>query len=172
MSTLYFYIKEQFFNFKSTQIAAGFEFQSMSQLLSPQKIDSLDTHQQYCIDISSTIGFVKANDSQLLNFEQLFNSFGENISFICDKSYERDAKYIFRYVFNDFLDVDAERDEPQNEDEESSVNKTATIKKITDLTASELDAFFENFNARLYGHERFKEEFKEIVESFRVFNKL
>ena len=28
-----------------------------------------------------------------------------------------------------FLDVDAERDEPQNEDEESSVNKTATIKK-------------------------------------------
>ena len=172
MSTLYFYIKEQFFNFKSTQIAAGFEFLSMSQLLSPQKIDSLDTHQQYCIDISSTIGFVKANDSQLLNFEQLFNSFGENISFICDKSYERDAKYIFRYVFNNFLDVDAERDEPQNEDEESSVNKTATIKKITDLTASELDAFFENFNARLYGHERFKEEFKEIVESFRVFNKL
>ena len=172
MSTLYFYIKEQFFNFKSTQIAAGFEFLSMSQLLSPQKIDSLDTHQQYCIDISSTIGFVKANDSQLLNFEQLFNSFGENISFICDKSYERDAKYIFRYVFNDFLDVDAERDEPQNEDEESSVNKTATIKKITDLTASELHAFFENFNARLYGHERFKEEFKEIVESFRVFNKL
>lgn len=67
MSTLYFYIKEQFFNFKSTQIAAGFEFQSMSQLLSPQKIDSLDTHQQYCIDISSTIGFDKANDSQLLN---------------------------------------------------------------------------------------------------------
>ena len=64
MSTLYFYIKEQFFNFKSTQIAAGFEFLSMSQLLSPQKIDSLDTHQQYCIDISSTIGFVKANDSQ------------------------------------------------------------------------------------------------------------
>ena len=51
-----------------TQIAAGFEFQSMSQLLSPQKIDSLDTHQQYCIDISSTIGFVKANDSQITEF--------------------------------------------------------------------------------------------------------
>ena len=118
----------------------------MSQLLSPQKIDSLDTHQQYCIDISSTIGFVKANDSQLLNFEQLFNSFGENIFFLYAISLMRGMQNIFSDMcFNDFLDVDAERDEPQNEDEESSVNKTATIKKITDLTASELDAFFEKF---------------------------
>ena len=80
MSTLFFYKKDQFFNFKSTQTAAGFEFLSMSQLLSSQKIDGLDAHQQYYIDISSTVSFVKANDSQLLNFEQLFNSFGENIS--------------------------------------------------------------------------------------------
>ena len=60
------------------------------------------------------------------------------------------------------MDVDAERDEPQNEDEESSVNKTATIKKITDLTASELDAFFENFNARLYGHQRLRKNLKRL----------
>lgn len=172
MSTLFFYTKNQFFNFKSTQTAAGFEFLSMSQLLSSQKIDGLDSYQQYYIDISSMIGFVKANDSQLLNFEQLFNSFGENISFICDKAYEKDVKYIFRYVFNDFSDVEAESDESKYEVEESPVNKIATVKKITDLEDSELDAFFANFNARLYGHERFKEEFRELVVSFRVFNKL
>lgn len=47
MSTLFFYTKNPFFNFKSTQIAAGFEFLSMSQLLSSQKIDSLEAYQQY-----------------------------------------------------------------------------------------------------------------------------
>lgn len=94
MSTLFFYTKEQFFNFKSTQTEAGFEFLSMSKLLSSQIIDGLDEYQQYYVDISSLVGFVKTNDSQLLNFEQLFGEFGENITFICDKAYETDIKYI------------------------------------------------------------------------------
>lgn len=118
MSTLFFYTKEQFFNFKTTQTAAGFEFLSMSKLLSSQKIDGLDEYQQYYVDISSLVGFAKANDSQLLNFEQLFGGFGDNITFICDKAYEADIKYIFRYVFDDFSAVEAESDETPIESEE------------------------------------------------------
>lgn len=172
MSTLFFYTKEQFFNFKTTQTEAGFEFLSISQLLSSQKIDRMDEYQQYYVDISSLVGFVKTNDSQLLNFEQLFGGFGENITFICDKAYETDIKYIFRYVFDDFSDVEAERDEPSVEKDEAPRTKLNTVKKITDLDDHELEIFFENFDARLYGHERFKEEFKGLVNSFRVFNKL
>ena len=172
MSKLFFYTKNQFFNFKSSQTTAGFEFLSMSQLLSSQKIDSLDVYQQYFVDISSVVGFVKANDSQLLNFEQLFNSFGENIFFICDKAYEKDIKYIFRYIFDEFSDVETESDEITDEVQETPVAKSSSVKKITDLDDTELDLFFSNFDARLYGHERFKEEFKELVTSFRVFNKL
>ena len=160
MSTLFFYTKEQFFNFKTTQTAAGFEFLSMSKLLSSQKIDGLDEYQQYYVDISSLVGFAKANDSQLLNFEQLFGGFGDNITFICDKAYEADIKYIFRYVFDDFSAVEAESDKTPIESEEEPITKSKAIKKITDL------------DARLYGHERFKEEFKGLVNSFRVFNKL
>lgn len=172
MSTLFFYTKEQFFNFKSTQKETGFEFLSMSKLLSPQIIDGLDEHQQYYVDISSLVSFVKINDSQLLNFEQLFAGFGENITFICDKAYETDIKYIFRYVFDDFSDVKVESDEPFVGKEEEPRTKSNIVKKITDLDDHELESFFENFNARLYGHERFKEEFKGLVNSFRVFNKL
>lgn len=172
MSKLFFYTKNQFFNFKSSQTTAGFEFLSMSQLLSSQKIDSLDVYQQYFVDISSMVGFVKANDSQLLNFDQLFNSFGENISFICDKTYEKDIKYIFRYIFDEFSDVETESDEITDEVQETPVAKSSSVKKITDLDDAELDLFFSNFDARLYGHGRFKEEFKELVTSFRVFNKL
>lgn len=172
MNTLFFYTKNQFFNFKSTQTAAGFLFLSISQLLSSQKIDGLDERQQYYVDISSMVGFVKANDSQILNFEQLFSSFGDNITFICDKVYEKDIRYLFRYIFDDFSDVDAYSDEIQDEVEVKPNAKLTSVKKITDLDDSELDSFFTNFNARLYGHERFKEEFKELVASFRVFNKL
>lgn len=172
MSTLFFYTKEQFFNFKTTQTAAGFEFLSMSKLLSSQKIDGLDEYQQYYVDISSLVGFAKANDSQLLNFEQLFGGFGDNITFICDKAYEADIKYIFRYVFDDFSAVEAESDETPIESEEEPITKSKAIKKITDLDDQDLEIFFENFDARLYGHERFKEEFKGLVNSFRVFNKL
>lgn len=172
MSKLFFYTKNQFFNFQSAQATAGFEFLSMSQLLSSQKINNLDVYQQYYIDISSMVGFVKANDSQLFNFEQLFNSFGENISFICDKAYEKDIKYIFRYIFDEFSDVETESDEITDEVQEIPATKSSSVKKITDLDDAELDLFFSNFDARLYGHERFKEEFKELVTSFRVFNKL
>ena len=93
MSTLFFYTRQQFINFKSAQTAAGIEFLSMSKLLSSQRIDELDEYQQYYVDISSMVGFVKNNDSQLLNFEQLFVSFGGNITFICDKVYEKKTKY-------------------------------------------------------------------------------
>lgn len=172
MSKLFFYTKNQFFNFKSAQTTAGFEFLSMSQLLSSQKINNLDVYQQYYIDISSMVGFVKANDSQLFNFEQLFNSFWENISFICDKAYEKDIKYIFRYIFDEFSDVETESDEITDEVQEIPATKSSSVKKITDLDDAELNLFFSNFDARLYGHERFKEEFKELVTSFRVFNKL
>jgi len=160
VSTLFFYTRQQFFSFKSAQTAAGFEFLSMSKLLSSQRIDGLDIDQQYFVDISSLVSFVKTNDSQLLNFEQLFASFGENITFICDIVYEADIKYLFRYVFDDFSDIEVESEDDVVENEEKPMSQSKSVKKITDLNDSELDSFFANFYARLYGHERFKEEFK------------
>lgn len=163
MSRLFFYTKNQFFNFKATQTANGIELLSMSNLLSSQKIEDLNDYQQYYVDISSMVGFAKDNDSQLLNFEQLFNSFGDNITFICDKTYEKDIKYIFRYIFDDFSDVEAKSDETEDDVDEPLNTKLSVVKKITDLNDLELDEFFADFNARLYGHECFKEEFKELV---------
>lgn len=98
MRKLFFYTKQQFFNFKAMQTAAGFKLLSMSQLLSNQKVGELNKNQKYYVDLSSVMGYTKTNDSQQMLFEQLFDSFGENIDFICDKMYEEDIKYIFRYI--------------------------------------------------------------------------
>ena len=172
MKKILFYQKNQFFNYKKQILSAGHELLSMSQFLSSLKIEELDEETQYFVDLSSLAGFVKANDSQMLHFEQLFNSFGENITFICDKIYEKDICYILRYIFDDFGDVEVESEEILAEQDETESAKPKQVKKITDLDETELETFFAAFDSRLYGHERFKEEFKEIVESFRVFNKL
>lgn len=172
MKKILFYHKNQFFNYKKEILSAGYELLSMSQFLSSLKIEELDDETQYYVDLSSLAGFVKADDTQMLHFEQLFNSFGENITFICDKIYEKDIRYILRYIFDDFGDVEVESEELLAEQDETESAKPKQVKKITDLNETELETFFAAFDSRLYGHERFKEEFKEIVESFRVFNKL
>lgn len=172
MKQLLFYNKSQFFNFKKEQISAGHELLSMSQFLSSFKIEELDDAAEYYVDLSSLAGFIKTNDTQMLHFEQLFNTFGDNVTFICDIIYENDIRYTLRYVFDDFADIEIEADEISTEQNDSTPEKSNQVKKIIDLNEAELKAFFSAFDSRLYGHERFKEEFKEIVESFRVFNKL
>lgn len=172
MKQLLFYNKSQFFNFKKEQISAGHELLSMSQFLSSLKIEELDDEAEYYVDLSSLAGFIKTNDTQMLHFEQLFNTFGDNVTFICDKIYEKDIRYTLRYVFDDFVDIGIESEETPIEQNDSEPEKSKQVKKITDLDETELEAFFTVFDSRLYGHERFKEEFKGIVESFRVFNKL
>ena len=172
MRKILFYNRNQFFNFKKQQESLGRKLLSMSQFLSSTKISELDTETEYYVDLSSLVGFIKGNDTQMLNFEQLFNSFGDNVTFICDKIYENDICYFLRYVFEDSAYIEVEAEEPPTEQHENVITEIKKVKKITDLSKSELEDFFTAFNARLYGHERFKEEFKEIVTSFRVFNKL
>lgn len=172
MKQLLFYNKSQFFNFKKEQISAGHELLSMSQFLSPLKVEELDDAAEYYVDLSSLAGFIKTNDTQMLHLEQLFNTLGDNVTFICDKIYENDIRYTLRYVFDDFADIEIEADEISTEQNDSTPEKSNQVKKIIDLNEAELKAFFSAFDSRLYGHDRFKEEFKKIVESFRVFNKL
>lgn len=172
MKKLLFYTKNQFFTFKTQIISAGFKLLSISNFLSSLKTNELDETTIYYIDISSLVGFMKSNDTQTLNFEQLLNSFGSNIYFICDKIYEKDISYLLRYVFDEFLDLELDDEEEYTEQAEDVKPDEKSVKKITDLEENELLAFFDAFDSRLYGHERFKQEFKEIVASFRIFNKI
>ena len=105
-------------------------------------------------------------------FERLLSNFKDNTTFICDKVYEDDAKYLFRNVLDDYSDVEVEGEELPVEKDKASIGNSTHVRKITDLDDSELTKFFEDFDASLYGHQHFKEEFKNLVTSFRVFNKL
>ncbi|MDD7317998.1 MAG: AAA family ATPase [Prevotellaceae bacterium] len=172
MRTLFFYSRGQFFNFKASQEAFGFKVTNISKFLLPDQREELDEYQKVFVDVSSLVSLIKSNDSQTMNFEQLIDCFGENVEFICDKVHERDIKYLFRYSFDGFSDVEAEYDKRVDEQDTDTHLNFKEVKKITDLNNTELESFFEAFNSKLYGHERFKKEFKSLVTSFRVFNKL
>jgi len=175
MKRIVFYNKGQFTQYKKQQESNGKLLLSMSEFLSSERVKNLDQTQEILVDLSSTIGFMRSNDTQTLNFEQLLNGFGDNIDFICDAIYEEDVKYLLRYVFNtyDYTDVLDEENRQEPEDASSSLDVTKlNVKRIVDIDEDELSIFFNEFDSKLYGHDRFKSEFKEIVHSFRIFNRL
>lgn len=170
MNKVFFYTRQQYFKFKSSQLAQGFEFLSGSTFDHIEYIKWLDESKRYYVDITSIVSLLKANESQLYLFERLLSDFKDNTIFICDKVYEDDVKYIFRNVLDDYSDVEIECEEIPVEKDKASIGNSALVRKITDLNDSELTKFFEDFDASLYGHQHFKEEFKNLITSFRVFN--
>ena len=172
MKTINFYNRNQFFEFKKKVIADGSEIISMSQFLSSKKIEDMDSQQKYYVDLSSMVGFMKANEAQIMSFEQLLNQFASNVTFICDKVYEVEILYSLRYVFDESKDIEVEINDKNEEAKVYNKMGLNQVKKITELSESELTDFFTSFDSRLYGHEAFKKEFKELVTSFRVFNKI
>ena len=172
MNKVFFYTRQQYFKFKSSQLAQRFEFLSGSTFDHIEYIKWLDESKRYYVDITSIVSLLKANESQLYLFERLLSDFKDNTTFICDKVYEDDVKYIFRNVLDDYSDVEIECEEIPVEKDRASIGNSTHVRKITDLNDSELTKFFEDFDASLYGHQHFKEEFKNLITSFRVFNKL
>ena len=126
MKKILFYNRNQFFNFKRQQLSMGAKLLSISQFLSSERIGGLDNETDYYVDLSALAGFIKSNDTQMLNFEQLFNSFNNNITFICDSVYENDIKYLLRYVFDDFANIDVEADETVLDQEDKTIVEPAT----------------------------------------------
>ena len=101
MNKVFFYTRQQYFKFKSSQLAQGFEFISGSIFYLVEDVDSLDETQQYYVDITSIASLLKVNESQLCFFERLLSNFKDNTTFICDKVYEDDAKYLLMLVYMD-----------------------------------------------------------------------
>ena len=106
MKRIVFYNRGQFNQYKKQQESNGKLLLSMSEFLNSERVKNLDQTQEILVDLSSTIGFMRSNDTQTLNFEQLLNGFGDNIDFICDAKYEEDVKYLLRYVFDTYDHTD------------------------------------------------------------------
>ena len=104
--------------------------------------------------------------------ERLISLFDDTFDFIADEKHKSFFEKELRFCFSDFKvfeEYSQEDDQPQINDKKSIVKNH---KKIVDLEPSQLEIFFKLFNETLYGHNKFKDDFRIQVDNFRVFNKL
>lgn len=152
---------EDFRAYESQQLALGKTVHSISFCAKPDQINNLIPFIDI-VDISAALGIETVTQSWL---EQLFASFPFGVEFVADIRHEKEVQEKLRFVIDGihYIDVD------NNKQKESFSND---VNRIIDLTSDEVDEFLNLFEYKLYGHEKFKHEFRNIVNTFRVFNKI
>jgi len=166
---LLFYNKNYFTFYKDLKAKEGKEIVSITESL--RNFDNaleIDEYTQI-VDISS---LAHINGIQY-NSEAVFPQFPEETIFIADKSFKKLFEYELRFCFQEFEDVDIVGEFEVIDDEEViSKPKKLKHKKIIDLSNEDISDFTSSFANRIYGHDKFKTDFEELIRNFRVFNKL
>lgn len=155
---------EDFRAYESQQMTLGKTVQSISFCAKPDQISNLIPFIDI-VDISAVLGIETVTQSFL---EQLFASFPFGVEFVADIRHEKEVQEKLRFVIDEIHYIDMGNNS-NNKQKESSLKD---VNRIIDLTSDEMDEFLNLFEYKLYGHEKFKDEFRNIVNTFRVFNKI
>ena len=168
--TLLFFEKDSFYEYKEQKSTEGYIIISIGYFLINIADESIFQNFDYksnIIDISALAAGYK--EIQLIG-EQVLNKFSEHETiFIADRKYEEALRYELRYCFDTFGSVEILDSFQQIKQNKKTEGK---LRRITDLGEHELELFFQKFREKLYGHEKFKDDFEGLVKSFRIFNKL
>lgn len=155
---------EDFRGYVSQQEALGKRVQSVTYYNKNEEIANLIP---YC-DIIDLSAYLSIDLGTQALFEQLISLYPIGIDFIADIRYEKEVREKLRFLINDILYIDI----GDNSKKKLTDNYDKVVKRIIDLTPEDLDVFLKSFNIKLYGHEKFKNEFHDLVNSFRVFNRI
>jgi len=173
--TIHYYSKHQYWAYRQKKIEEGKTFRTIVDFLKDADIDSLNNQDDYIVDLSSLCPIIKEQESLVFQFEQLLNKIADHIEFIVEDKYKDDLFYCLKYSFDDIQPINFElRDDQLPAIELSDKNEIVppTVRKITDLTEDELNSFYNEFNEKLYGHSEFKKELRQLIDAFRIFNKI
>ena len=162
--TISLYHIEDFRVYENLQLTLGKRLRTITYYAKPEQINTLVPYVDI-VDLSAYLGLDGITQSLL---EQLLQLFPLNIELIADVKYEQEVKEKLRFVIKDIHYIDLGNNEKKKQVDTSFKN----IIRIIDLKPDELDSFYTQFNYKLYGHEKFKEEFRNNVNTFRVFNKI
>ncbi len=103
--------------------------------------------------------------------ERLISLFDDTFTFVADIRHKELLEKELRFCFDEFIIfeeyVDQEEDSPNDKKQLKKKHR-----KLTDLEPNEIKIFLERFEESLYGHQKFKDDFRKQVDNFRVFNKL
>ena len=147
------------------------KFISLSNLDTHIKRKNLQLNTKIAKDISSWCNLDKDNENLLYSFENILfevrnNNFfvdEKDILFVCNSKYKNTLLEQFKYCFDKVTEY---------KNNENTDNYETGVKRIIDIRDDELKSFFEKFEQELYGHDAFKEDFKNSIEEYRMFNKI
>ena len=159
------YIKDYYSSLGKTIVSVG-EFIGSDVYINKLTIDYDD-----CLTVIDLSYFCSMKDNLQFFGENLINKLkNHNYEYICDSKYANEVQIELRFCFNTF----DKWEDVYEINFKSNISKEAIKKhiKVTDLNESEFKDFLAKFRDSLYGHDRFKDEFTNLLKSFRVFNAL
>ena len=113
------------------------------------------------------------NDLRII-YEGWINSLNEeneeNIDYCVEKPFLHEACDVFSYYFERDEECDKVLDKAEETQEETQEEKEAF--SIIDCNKEKFDSIIEKFDLQLYGHEKFKKDFKDQIESFILLHRM
>jgi ATP-dependent Clp protease ATP-binding subunit ClpC len=172
---LLFYNRSEFAILREIKKIEGYSISSITEYIKDNSLISICDHNTQIVDLSSLGTLYLLNDIQYLG-EEVLRLFGDDIIFIADKKHRELLEYELRYCFLFFKDIEPDYSKLSDEFDDDIKHKTDVLPKthrlIIDLNDDELKEFHQDFNKNLYGHDKFKDDFIDLINSFRVFNKI
>jgi len=168
---LILYYRSQYPYLRNEYEQNGYKILSYSNFLNSDVITKYSNSvEKFIVDISSLGDIDKSTSTGVLyNIEQLISFFPRNTIFISDISNEN-YKYALRYCFAEFEDYYTEFADYKPEKEAGS--KLPVVIRITDLAETSLEKILIKYNSTIFGHDKFKYDFKNIVDTYRIFNSI
>lgn len=156
---------EDFRAYESQQLALGKTVQSITYFIKNNEIAKLVPF----VDIIDLSAYLEIDLGTQALFEQLIPLFPLGVDFIADIKYEKEVLERLRFIIDDIHYVDIGSSNSRKKTTDIPNND---VNRIVDLTPEGLETFQTSFDVKLYGHEKFKIEFHNLVNTFRMFNKI
>ena len=156
---------EDFRAYESQQLTLGRTVQSITYFIKNNEIAKLVPF----VDIIDLSAYLEIDLGTQALFEQLIPLYPIGVDFIADIKYEKEVREKLRFIIDHihYIEIGS-----SNTRKKAIDIPNRDVNRIIDLTPEGLESFQTSFDVKLYGHEKFKIEFHNLVNTFRVFNKI
>lgn len=165
MKKLYVYYEEQFEQYRDEKEKQGIKILSVSKISKIQE-DTRLLNGEIELDLT-TLGMALQNRGDLaFNLETVFDTIPDEVKFIVSDEFKDVIKKAFKFDFSEFVHL--------YDIKEEQLRKRHKNKKIMicNLDNNRINQLLKQFNNKIYGHIRFKEDFRKRITSYKVLNKL
>lgn len=162
---LLFYNVTRFDDLKSYYNGLGMGIETITEVILDNTWLENKFDFEIVIDISSLCSL---KENLQINAEKILSLFNDSFTFIIDERYRNEVINELRFCFEKFVDFERFL---EVESTEIIINEKKH-NRIIDLDDQSREVFLERFESSLYGHSKFKDDFRDLVNNFVIFNKL